>query len=42
LLENGFSTFLTKKVPEKNVEKSIQGTQKPRTFIGNRQIKLRN
>ncbi|OPF16808.1 hypothetical protein B1L04_11705 [Microcystis aeruginosa KW] len=32
LLENGSGTFLAKKVPETNVEKSIRGTQNPCTF----------
>ncbi|TRU70958.1 MAG: hypothetical protein EWV55_10135 [Microcystis viridis Mv_BB_P_19951000_S69] len=34
LLENGFGTFLAKKVQETNVEKSIRETQNPCTFIG--------
>jgi len=42
LLEKVFGTFLTKKVQETNVEKSIRGTQNPCTFIGYRQIKFRN
>ncbi|GAL94665.1 hypothetical protein N44_03245 [Microcystis aeruginosa NIES-44] len=42
LPEKGFGTFLAKKVPETNVEKSSRGTQNPCTFISDRQIKFRN
>jgi hypothetical protein len=36
LPEKGYGNFLSQKVPETNVEKSIGGTQNPYTFIGER------
>jgi putative transposase len=41
LPEKGYGNFLSQKVPETNVEKSIGGTQNPYTFIENLGLKPR-